>query len=92
MFSMKAKGNTARELLKEFRDMPPGVIATLVELARTMKRGLEAERAKAQAEKVVKLYKEKAASFNFGLEPDADYAEELTEVYQSTFPRAPGEA
>ena len=80
-----------RELMKAFRDLPPEVLNTLVELVRTLKRGLEAEMAHVQAEKVVKRYKEKAAGFHFGLVPDADYAEELMEVYRETFPRAPVE-
>lgn len=80
-----------RELMKEFRDIPPEVMKTLIELGRMMKRGFEAEMAKAQAEKVIKQYKEKAANFNLGLVPDADYAEELMEAYLATFPRAPVE-
>lgn len=88
---MRTKGSADRELIKEFRDISPEVLKTLVELVRTMKRSLEAERAQAQAEKVVKRYKEKAAGFYFGLIPDADYAEELMEAYRETFPRAPVE-
>lgn len=84
---MKAKESFATELVKECRDMPPEVLKTLMELVRTVKQGLEAERAKAQAERVIKRYQKRAASFDFSLAPDADYAEELIEAYRSTFPR-----
>ncbi len=88
---MRAKESADKELMKEFRDIPPEVLKTLVKLVRTMKRGLEAERAQVQAEKVVKRYKKKVAGFNFGLAPDADYAEELMEAYRETFPHVPVE-
>jgi hypothetical protein len=42
-------------------------------------------------EKVVASYQEKAAGFDFGFAPDADYAREVMEVYRSTFPRVPVE-
>ena len=80
-----------RELMQEFRDIPPEIMKTLIELGRTMKRGLEETRAKVQAEKVIKQYKKKAANFNLGLVPDADYAKELMEDYLATFPRTPVE-
>jgi len=86
---MRAKGSARRELMKEFRNLSPEVMKTLLEFVRTMKQGLEAEMAKIEAEKVVKQYRERTASFNFGLTPDADYAEELMETYRETFPRAP---
>ena len=88
---MRTKGSAERELIKEFRDISPEVLKTLMELVRTMKRGFEAEMAQAQAEKVVKRYREKATGFYFGLAPDADYAAELMEVYRETFPRVPVE-
>jgi hypothetical protein len=52
-----------------------------------MKRGT-ARNAKAETEKAVAHYKERAADFDFGLAPDADYAGEVMEAYLATFPRA----
>lgn len=89
---MRVKESFNKELMNEFRDMPPEVIKTLAEFVRTIKQVLEAEKAKTQAEKIVMRYKKKAADFDFGLAPDADYAEELIEVYRSTFPRGQIEA
>ena len=88
---MRAKASSTRELINELQDTPPEVIHVLLELVHTVKRVLEAERAKAQAEQVIKQYRERGAGFDWGAVPDADSAEELLEAYRSTFPRVPEE-
>jgi hypothetical protein len=88
---MPTKSRLTGELAREVRDVPPEVVQSLVELARAVKRSLTAQTTKAQVEKVLAGYGKKAAGFDFGLTPDTDYAEELMEVYLSTFPRTPVE-
>lgn len=88
---MPTKSSLTGEFAREVMDMPPEVVQSLVELARAVKRGLAAQTAEAQAEKLVAGYRKKAAGFDFGSVPDGDYAREVMEVYLSTFPRPPVE-
>lgn len=88
---MPTKSRLTGELIREVRDMPPEVVQSLVELARALKRSLATQTTKTQVEKLLAGYRKKAAGFDFGLTPDTDYAEELMEVYLSTFPRTPVE-
>lgn len=88
---MSTESSLTEELAKEVRDMPPEVVQSLVELVRAVKRGLAAWTTKAQVEELLEEYREKAASFDFGLTPDTEYAKQLMEVYLSTFPRTPVE-
>lgn len=92
---MRTKSSATEGLVGELRDMSPEIVQAIVELIRAVKRGFAGPppkgAAKRQIEEVVARYKEKATGFDFGLTPDAQYAEEVMEVYLSTFPQAPVE-
>lgn len=92
---MGTKASAVEELVREAEGLPPEVLEAVVGLARALRRRLAAEipeAAEAQAERVLAGYREKAAGYDFGLPPDADYAQELMAVYLSTFPHTPVEA
>jgi hypothetical protein len=80
---------SARELVREVRDMPPEVLQVLIDLARAMKRGSAPQTSDTHVEQMLAGYREKADGFDFGRTPDTDYAEEVMAVYRSTFPRMP---
>ena len=88
---------SSEKLAELVQTVPPEIAQSITDLLVAVQRSLgEPEAAKptpatGEVESVIREYQEKFQTLDWGLDPDAEYAADLIEVYQSTHPWTPVE-